>query len=87
MSNESTDNVTQAIKSIYALMYERNQAYAFIAVHGFSNEFLKFVQEKQYARASDEDLRKLLQAIRMKPCGTSGEDAGHPNRVKKHGTK
>lgn len=78
MNNKSTDNVTQAIKSVYALMYERNQAYAFITVHGLSNEFLKFVQERQYAQASDDDLRKLLQASRMKSYGTSGEDAGHP---------
>lgn len=88
MSSNNEDNAIRAIKSVSALMYERNQAYAFIVKRGLSNEFLKFVQEKQCERMTNEDLSKLLKAnSRVKLHDTSGEDAGHPNRVKSHGTK
>ncbi len=60
VEKKNIDNALLAICSVEALMYERNQAYAFIAMQGFSKEFLKFVQEKRCKQVTNEQLKEIL---------------------------
>lgn len=69
VEKKSIDNALLAICSVEALMYERNQAYAFIAIQGLSNEFLQFIQEKQCAQVSNEKLKEIVLAHNNKTTG------------------
>lgn len=61
--NEKKDTVSQAMQTINrfeALIYQRNQAYAFIAMQGLALDFLKFIENKQCERTTDEELKALI---------------------------
>lgn len=68
---KTTGNALYTIKGVEALMYQRNQAYAFIVIQGLSSDFLKFIKEKQYEQTTDEELKNLL--IKYKKRTTNGK--------------
>ncbi len=62
----NTDHVQQETKSIGTLMYERNQAYAFIVMNGLALDFLAFIQEKQCEQTTNDELKLLLELYNPK---------------------
>lgn len=57
---EAEKKVLQTVKGVEAIMYQRNQAYAFIVVRGMAHDFLSFIKEKQCEQISDEELKAIL---------------------------
>lgn len=64
------DHTKQAILKVEALMYQRNQAYAFIAIQGLARDFLTFIEEKQCVQTTDAELRMLLKIYTPKKKNT-----------------
>ena len=61
--NEKKDAVNQAMQTINkveTLIYQRNQAYAFITMRGLAVDFLTFIENKQCERTTDEELKALI---------------------------
>lgn len=54
------NNALHAINGVEALMYQRNQAYAFITLQGPALDFLTFIENKQCERTTDEELKVLI---------------------------
>lgn len=59
-------NENQANNQVEALIYQRNQAYAFIAMQGLASDFLTFIEEKQCEQTTDAELKMLLELYNPK---------------------
>nr|WP_302831803.1 hypothetical protein [uncultured Bacteroides sp.] len=67
---EAEKKALQTIKGVEAMMYQRNQAYAFIATQGLARKFLAFIKEKQCEQISDKELKVILKIYTPKKKDT-----------------
>lgn len=67
---EAMNNALHTINSIEALIYQRNQAYAFITMQGLARDFLTFIENKQCERTTNEELKALIKTYTNKKKNT-----------------